>query len=269
MELKHVLKISREIARDAANLIRSRAGVQVMEWKGAFDPVTQVDRDSEKLITQRLRNAFPNHGILAEEGTSVSPEQGFCWIVDPLDGTTNYAHALPYYGISIALSQNGVPVLGVVIAPELHLEFHAVLGHGARLNDRPIHVSNVDQLARGFLATGEPYNIRDNLDYHVGLFKKFAAGALGIRRFGSASLDLCHVAWGRYDGYWEAGLKAWDAAAGMLIVSEAGGKVTDYRGQPHVLGTSETILASNSILHDALLDTIKLSPPLDKRRFLV
>jgi len=256
ISLKETLEEAKSIAREAGDFLRAHAGMQIMEFKGAFDPVTKLDRESEQMITSRLKKAFPDHGILAEEGTAVQSKAGYCWIIDPLDGTTNYAHGLSAYAVSMGLTQDGKPVLGVIYAPQFDELFHAVAGGGAFCNDKPLHVSKEANLERGFLATGEPYAVRKNLDAHLRFFKNMVNRSLAIRRFGSASLDLCHVACGKYDGYWEAELKPWDAAAGILLVEEAGGKISDYRGNPYVLAESKTLLATNGLLHTQMMEAL-------------
>lgn len=257
MNLKPYLTAAKGLAQEAGSLLLSHAQTtHKMEFKSKYDPVTDLDRQSEKIITDGLKKAFPEHGILAEEGTQVRSGSRYCWIIDPLDGTTNFAHGLPYFSVSIALAMDGKPIVGVVYAPKLQQEFYAYQGGGGFLNDTQIKVSRESDLTRSFLATGEPYNIRENLDYHVNLFKKCVDKSLGVRRFGSASLDLCYVAGGKYEGYWEAELKPWDAAAGILILQEAYGQVSDYCGQPYVLEKSKTLLATNGLIHSSLVEVL-------------
>jgi len=258
MNLEPYLKAAREIARDAGQLILAQSStMHTMEFKEAFNPVTVIDRQSETLITQALMKRFPDHGILAEEGTSIHQEKDFLWIIDPLDGTTNFAHNLPQFSVSIGLLIEGKPSVGVIYGPRFDEEFFAMRGGGAFLNSKPIHVSSVDALERSFWVTGEPYSIRKNIDYHLKLFKGMVNKTLAIRRFGSACLDFSNVACGRFEGYWEAGLKPWDAAAGVLMVEEAGGKVTAYDGSPFDVRNPETMVASNGILHSAMLEVLQ------------
>lgn len=258
MNLEPYLAAAREIAHGAGRLILSKASTpHPMEFKEAFNPVTIIDRQSESFIIEALTKRFPDHGIVAEEGTAVHPDNDFLWVIDPLDGTTNFAHNLPQFSVSIALLIEKKPAVGVVYAPCFDEEFYAMRGGGAFLNSKSIHVSAVRKMEHAFLVTGEPYTIRKNIDYHIGLFKAMMKRTLAIRRFGSACLDFAAVACGRFDGYWEAGLKPWDAAAGVLLVEEAGGNVNDYHGKPFDVLYPDTLLASNGQLHSALLEVLK------------
>lgn len=255
--LESFLREARNIAQRAGDLLLARFDVlHEVAYKGEIDPVTETDKISEGFITESFQKAFPDHGILAEEGTVVEGKGKYCWIIDPLDGTTNYAHRFPVFGVSIALLEEGKPVVGVIAAPKLGEEFHAIRGRGAFLNGQPIHVSKQPSLGRSFLATGVPYNVRSRLDYHMEFYKKFLDAALAVRRAGAACLDLAYVACGRFDGYWETGLKAWDAAAGILLVEEAGGKISEYSGNPYRLKESPDIVASNKHIHPAMVDML-------------
>jgi myo-inositol-1(or 4)-monophosphatase len=249
-------------AREAGALLRARAhGAKRVEYKsGAVDLVTDTDRDAEALVVAHLRRAFPDHVIVAEEassGTTISTPtvDQYAWYLDPLDGTTNFAHAFPHFCVSLALARGTEPLLGVVYDPMRDELFAARRGGGATLNGAPIHVSGVDDLNRALLATGFPYDRRARGDFYLSFFADFMQRAQGIRRGGSAALDLCYVACGRCDGFWEWKLRPWDTAAGTLIVREAGGSVSDFRGGAFDLFGEHT-LASNGHLHAAMLQVL-------------
>jgi len=246
-------------ARLAGALLRDRArGAKRVEYKsGAVDLVTDTDRDAEALVVDHLRRAFPDHVIVAEEassGTTISgpTAEQYAWYLDPLDGTTNFAHAFPHFCVSLALARGTEPLLGVVYDPMRDELFAARRGAGATLNGAPIRVSDVDDLNRALLATGFPYDRRAHTDFYLSFVADFMQCAQGIRRGGSAALDLCYVACGRFDGFWEWKLRPWDTAAGTLIVREAGGSVSDFRGDAFDL-FGEQALASNGHLHAAMI----------------
>ncbi|HXH85628.1 MAG TPA: inositol monophosphatase family protein, partial [Nitrospira sp.] len=224
-----------------------------IDYKGAIDLVTSVDRESERRIVDILRRNFPAHSILAEEETNViGAQRDHCWIIDPLDGTTNFAHGYPQFCVSIALEHEGQVILAVVYDPLRDECFRAVKDQGATLNDIPIRVSNAQELDKSLLATGFPYDHRENADYYLAFFKGFMTRCQGIRRAGAAALDLCYLACGRIDGFWELKLRPWDTAAGSLIVKEAGGKLTDFSGNPFSIRGNET-LGSNGHIHDEMV----------------
>jgi myo-inositol-1(or 4)-monophosphatase len=227
-----------QAARSAGDLLRRRIdSIREVRHKSAVDLVTDVDLQSEREISQALLAAFPTHGILGEEGGArVGSESRFRWIVDPLDGTTNYAHGFPFFCVSIGLEVDGELILGVVYAPCADELFVAERGAGATLNARPIRVSETGSLMQALLATGFPYD-RGRLPHALRSFEALSLRSQAVRRVGSAALDLCYVACGRFDGYWEHVVHPWDLAAGALLVSEAGGEV----------------LASNGSLHAALI----------------
>lgn len=223
--------------------------------KGEIDLVTEVDCAAERLIIKIIRKAFPDHAFLAEESQTAG-DSPYRWIIDPIDGTTNFAHGLPVCSVSIAYEEKGVVKLGGVYDPCRNELFFAERGKGAFLNGKKIKVSKTRLLNDALLATGFPYHRRQDPDKYLKPFREFLMQAREIRRLGSAAIDLCYVACGRFDGYWEAVLKPWDKAAGILIVQEAGGKVTDYKGitstlsQPSVVSTNGHIHAQVlSILH--------------------
>ncbi len=223
------------------------SGIRV-EFKGKFDLVTEADRQSEALIVTRIREQFPDHDILAEEADYGCQGSDYRWIIDPLDGTTNYAHGFPWFAVSVALEINGRLELGAVYNPYVGELFFAERGAGAFLNERPLQVSTISTLERSLVATGFAYNHKrckaNNYDY----FTRFQKEAQACRRPGAASLDLACVAAGRFDGFWEMFLKPWDLAAGILLIKEAGGYVSDFDGRPMNLHSLEC-LASNRLLH--------------------
>jgi myo-inositol-1(or 4)-monophosphatase len=229
--------------------------------KGAIDLVTEIDLDVERGFRAMIGERFPDHQVLAEElggGSDIPP--GPCWVFDPIDGTTNYAHGLPIFCASLALEIDGVAHAAAVYDPTRKELFTAERGSGAFLNGRPLHVSDTERLLDAMLVTGFPYDVHQRVDEIVGLFGAFVGRARAVRRLGSAALDLCYVAAGRMDGFWESDLKAWDIAAGLLIVGEAGGRVTSMRGEP-ITSRGRNVLATNGHLHSAMLEVIAQRPP--------
>lgn len=221
-----------------------------ISYKGDADLVTQADQRSEKLVVERLRREFPAHAIVAEEGGGKENDSPFRWFVDPLDGTTNFAHHFPAFAVSIGLEQEGEVIAAVVYNPANGELFTAERGEGACLNGQPIHVSRIDRLAVSLLGTGFPTHKRtENPNIHY--YWQFTLASHGVRRVGAAALDLCSVACGRLDGFWEFGLKSWDTAAGTLLIREAGGCVTDFSGKPFVPG-ERVCLASNGLIHEEM-----------------
>ena len=209
-------------ARKAGEVLRSRFGTEhKITYEGEVDLVTEVDAEAERVIREELLGTFPTHGMLAEEGGELAGEEGTRWIVDPLDGTTNYAHGLSIFCVSVALERSGEVVLGVVHDPMGEETFVGERGRGATLNDQPIEVSDTDELIHALIATGFPYD-RSEMPEALELFGRLAATTRGMRRLGSAALDLCYVASGRIDGYYERGIWPWGLAAGSVIVEEAG-----------------------------------------------
>jgi myo-inositol-1(or 4)-monophosphatase len=250
--LTRELEVAIAAAEAAGEVLRNGFGQhQEIKFKGEVDLVTKADENAEQAIKQVLRETFPNYGMLAEEGGELKGEGNVRWIVDPLDGTTNFAHGLPLFCTSIALERDGEIVLGVVYDPMANETYTAERGGGATLNGEPIGVSDTAEPRRALLATGFPYD-RDQVPSAVKLFGQFAVRTQGMRRLGSAALDLCYVAAGRLDGYYERGVKAWDIAAGMMILREAGGKATNYSGHELDLEIGE-VVASNGLLHPDLL----------------
>ena len=227
--------------------------------KGDVDLVTKFDTGAQDILVGRLSADFPGHGFLAEEGLSKPSASGFRWILDPLDGTTNYTHTFPVFSISAALEFQGQTVLGLVYDPMREEMFTAAAGSGARLNGLPIRVSNVGRLDESLVATGFPYDLRETSDNNASHWSRFLFLVQALRRCGSAALDLCYVACGRFDGFWEMKLMPWDVAAGALIVVEAGGKVTDFRGRDHRPDVPEA-LATNGLIHRAMVEVLGRGP---------
>ena len=252
--------------RDAAVAIAEEAGAILLEGygrrhdperKGAIDLVTEYDRRSEELVLRRLAERFPGSAVLAEESgaharTSDSPLR---WIVDPLDGTTNFAHNYPFFAVSIAAELEGEVVAGAIYDPVRPEMFAAARGAGATRNGEPIHVSAIPRIEDALLVTGFPYDVRERPERLIPTFQAFLTRAQAIRRDGSATLNLAYLAMGRFDGFWEASLAPWDLAAGTLLVREAGGRVTNYRGEPFDLGAGE-MLATNGALHAEMIEVL-------------
>jgi myo-inositol-1(or 4)-monophosphatase len=253
-----MLNFAIRVAKDAGRLLRDRVGTRIdIEHKGAINIVTDVDLASERLIREAISTYYPRHEILAEEGGLSESGSEYRWIVDPLDGTTNYAHGYPIFCVSIALECKGEVVLGVVYDPMRDELFTAERGGGAALNNRPIHVSKTAELMQGLLSTGFPYDIKTSKLTNLDHWANFAMNAQALRRDGAAALDLCYVACGRFDGFWELNLSPWDTAAGALIVTEAGGHVTNFTGGPFSNYKPE-VVASNGLIHDRMLEVLKL-----------
>lgn len=231
-----------------------RLGSAKVSHKGEIDLVTEADLASEELIIERIRSRYPQHGILAEEsGEAVivgETRSKWKWIIDPLDGTTNYAHGYPCFSVSIAAENSGVLEIGVVYDPSRDEMFAAERGQGATLNDRSIRVSDVEELNRAMVCTGFPYNVRERHDF-AREFANFTLNAQAVRRDGSAAIDLAYVACGRFDGFWEDGLNPWDMAAGVLLIQEARGLVTNYASGPVDIYKKQ-VLASNGLVHEAM-----------------
>jgi myo-inositol-1(or 4)-monophosphatase len=225
-------------------------------YKGDINPVTEVDTLCEKAIVQMISEVFPDHDVLTEERPFEGKGSSWKWIIDPLDGTTNYFHGFPCFCVSIGLEVEGEVRLGVVYDPLLDELFHAEKEAGAFLNGNRIHVSQVDQLDRSFLSTGFPYDVREHTDFYLRYFRKFISKSFAVRRPGSAALDLSYLAAGRFDGFWELKLQPWDVVAGSLMVTEAGGRITDFQSRPFHIYSGE-ILASNGLIHQEMVQAIQ------------
>jgi len=276
-----IAQIGRQAALAAGAVMRQNyPKPHLITMKGAIDPVTETDFQCQKIILAMLRQAFPDHGFLAEEKGEegivehppaaasdhahpglpweADPLRPTCrWIIDPLDGTVNFAHGFPMFCVSIALEVDGVLEYGVIYDPLRDELFEARRGAGASLNGRPIRVSRTDRLERALIATGFPYDIRERVPETLARLGRMLANTQGVRRAGSAALDLCYVACGRVDGFYEENLKPWDTAAGLVIVTEAGGKITTFDDRDYDID-SPNILASNGVLHDKIIDIIKI-----------
>jgi len=250
-------KVGTEAALEAGRLLMRHFRTKFsIAHKGDINIVTELDVAAEKLIVSRILEAFPTHSVLAEENHPDAARTRFTWIIDPLDGTTNYAHGLPFFCVSIGLEIDGQVEWGVVYNPNLEEVFTARRGQGAFLNQERLQVSKVSPLGASLLATGFPYDIRTSEQNNLGYFREFALTAQAVRRVGSAALDLCYVGCGRFDGFWELKLNPWDCAAGCLVVQEGGGRVTDFSGQPSSIYGGEFV-ASNGIIHDEMLAVIQ------------
>lgn len=222
--------------------------------------VTEIDRRSEEIIITKIKQRYPHHDFLAEESGSHAVQSEYRWIIDPLDGTLNFTHGFPIFCVSLALEVKGEIVLGVIYDPNMEELYSAEKGRGALLNNKPIRVSTTRTLIESMLVTGFPYTIRNNPDNAVQHFNNFLMEAQAIRRLGSAALDLCYVAAGRFDGFWEVALNPWDMAGGVLILEEAGGKYTDFRGFPTDIYHKQ-LLVSNGVIHNQMVAVLKKGMP--------
>ncbi len=253
-----MIRIAMEAAREGGAVLRRFLGrVRHIETKQneQSNLVTEADKASEEVIVSIIRRHYPKHAILAEEGGASGDSLQTRWIIDPLDGTTNFTHAFPMFSVSIGVEQAGEIVAGVVYDPIRDEMFHAERGGGAFLNGKPIHVSTVDTLDRAMLVTGFPYNVRENPNYCHERFIAFLMHAQAVRRLGSAALDCAYVAAGRLDGFWEVALQPWDKAAGALLVTEAGGMISNFEGGPHDL-FDPPFLGSNGRIHARMVDVL-------------
>jgi len=255
--MEQFLSVAWEAAEEAGALIRETwQQSKQIQYKSAIDLVTSADREAEERIVRVLQKRFPDHSILAEEETNIAGSQNiYRWIIDPLDGTTNFAHAYPHFSVSIALEREGEMILGLVYDPVHGEVFKAAKGCGAFLNEKSVRTSRVKELDKALLATGFPYDRRERAAFYLSFFSAFMVRSQGIRRNGSAALDLCYLACGRIDGFWEFKLHPWDTAAASIIVREAGGTLTDFSGSPFSIWGEET-LGSNGIIHGEMLRAI-------------
>jgi len=254
-----MLNFAIETAREAGHLLLEKFGrITSINKKGDINLVTEADLASEALIIERVRSYYPRHSILAEESGEAVIKGGdstWKWIIDPLDGTTNYAHGYPCFCVTLALEHNGEIVIGVTYDPTREELFAAEKGHGATMNGKPIRVSAAEKLSESLLVTGFPYDFksRPNFSRH---FTDFLMSSRGVRRDGSAAIDMAYVACGRFDGFWEEGLNPWDVAAGYLLIEEAGGHVTFYDGSAYSIYRTP-IVGSNGLIHSQMLDVLK------------
>jgi myo-inositol-1(or 4)-monophosphatase len=251
------LPVALDAARGAGQLLREELGGtrRIRHKRSVIDLVTEMDQRAEAFIVERLLGAFPDHAVLAEESGATDGRSEYRWLIDPLDGTTNYAHGLPVFAVSVALERAGVVELGVAYDPSRDECFVAERARGATLNGEAIRVSSVDALDQALLVTGFPYDIRTTSETNLPEYATLSVRAQAVRRLGSAVIDLCYVACGRLEGFWELALGPWDMAAGGLIVQEAGGRVTNVRGGPWRL-EGPGVLATNGRVHDAILTAL-------------
>jgi myo-inositol-1(or 4)-monophosphatase len=247
-----------EAADQAAEILVNNFGknFEIGRKKDYNDLVTEIDRQSEKKIIEVIHQHYPEHNILGEEGGDNKKKSDYRWIIDPIDGTINFTHKLPLFCISIALEIKGVISIGLVQAPLTGEKFWAEIGGGAFLNGKRIHVSSTENLADALLVTGFPYGARHNIRNCIDHFVNFVKLGLPIRRLGSAALDLCYLACGRFDAFWEVNLNPWDVAAGYLIVKEAGGRVTDFSGNEYSVYMKEILASNGRTLHEEMIDVL-------------
>lgn len=249
-----------EIAREAGEIIREgfNKNLQIGYKSNESDLVTNIDKASEKLITDFVRKKYPSHGILAEESGNIKSGSEYSWVIDPLDGTVNFAHGLPIFSVSIGLQKNDETVAGVVYDVAQNIIYSGERGSGAFANDEKIEVSKNSNIAHSVLVTGFPYNIKENPYNALDKFVALTKASRGMRRLGSAAIDFCYVAKGVFDGFWEVYLNPWDICAGKLIVEEAGGLVTDFEGN-QININSKQILATNGKIHSNMVEILQKS----------
>jgi myo-inositol-1(or 4)-monophosphatase len=258
---KLIEKVGIEAARKAAEILlrhhKNRAFT--VQYKGDVNLVTDADLEAEKTVIETIRNAFPTHVILSEENKNSHNESlvGPVWIIDPLDGTTNFSHGVPHFAVSIGFRENSENQFGIVYQPVTDEMFIGRRGQGAFLNGQKISVSKTSIINRSLIVTGFAYDRRESVQNNLSEFCHIEMSCQDVRRFGAATLDLCYVACGRFDGYWEHKLSAWDVAAGMLIVEEAGGKVTDFKNNPVTDLWCGELTATNGIIHDSMNELIQ------------
>jgi myo-inositol-1(or 4)-monophosphatase len=256
-----MLELAMRAAREAGAILQDYAarGFQIAH-KGRINLVTEADLASERHIKRLITSHYPNHRILAEEsGLSLHSSDEYCWIIDPLDGTTNFSHGFPCYAVSIGVEYKGRSVAGVIYDPTRDEMFAAESGAGATCNGQRIQVSDVERLEKSLLVSGFPYDVRERMGEYLPAWREFLRHAQGVRRFGAAAIDMAYVAIGRVEGFWEHGLNAWDTAAGWIIVEEAGGRVTKLDGSPFDNHTP-SLLCTNGKIHDEMLDVLRSLP---------
>jgi myo-inositol-1(or 4)-monophosphatase len=258
MDLEPFKQTAIEAARKSARILRARFGnISHIREKENAEIVTEADTQSEEVIVSTIQADFPDHAVLGEECGLIPGASEYKWIVDPLDGTVNFAHQIPIFSISIAMAVRDTIVLGIILDPINDELFAAISGQGAQLNGEPIQVSATRTTAKSLLVTGFPYNVREILEPVMVRYGSCLRASQGMRRLGSAALDLCYVACGRFEGFWEQNLKPWDSAAGALMVVEAGGRVTTFSDQPYTVKHAE-ILATNGLIHREMLGLLEL-----------
>ncbi|RPI06883.1 MAG: inositol monophosphatase [Ignavibacteriae bacterium] len=254
-----MLQVAVEAALDAGKYLKMNVGkIRHIERKGGQETnlVTEIDKKSEQMIINKIKQHFPHHDFLCEESGPAEVKSEYRWIIDPLDGTVNYTHGLPIYCVSIGLEYKGDIILGAVYDPSREELFTAEKGKGAWLNKKRLEVTKTTTLIESLVVTGFAYDVNERPEPSVTHFRNFLAESQAVRRLGSAALDLCYVAAGRFEGFWEGVIHPWDMAAGVLIVTEAGGKWTDFRGYPSTV-YKEDILATNGLIHDQMVAVLK------------
>ncbi len=262
MVWEEALKVAEEASRVAGEMLRRHIdSSREIVYKGAVNLVTDFDRRSQEVIFSHLSSRFPDHDFLAEEDLCEQRGSEFRWIIDPIDGTTNYVHNFPIFCVSIALEWKSTVVCGVIYDPMRGEMFSAISGKGSVMNGHRIQISATEDLDKSLLATGFPYDVRESEVNNIDHFANFATRAQAIRRCGSAALDLCYVACGRFDGFWELKLSPWDVAAGVLIVEESGGRVSDFQGETASI-YGKDLLASNGLIHEQMIQILKLGKQL-------
>jgi myo-inositol-1(or 4)-monophosphatase len=258
MDIEAAKRVGIEAIYKGAKVLRNHFGrISQVSQKGAFDLVTEADTESEKQIIETIWNTFPDHAILAEESGENKGTVEYQWLIDPLDGTTNYVHQLPFFTISIALAVSGNIELGLILNPMDGELYSAIAGKGAELNGKPINVSSIASVSDSLLITGFPYDFNEIVDPAMNRFSVCQQASQGVRRLGSAALDFCYVACGRFDGFWEQNLHPWDKAAGAIIAAEAGAVITDFSNQPFSINQKE-ILVTNGRIHQEMLSLLKI-----------
>ncbi len=258
MDLEHAKRVGIAAAYAGAQVLRDRFGnIAHIDKKGAFNLLTEADIESEKKIITTIREAFPDHAILAEESGASEGTGEYRWLIDPLDGTTNFAHQLPIFAISIALTIDAEIVLGLVLNPMDGELFSAISGQGAELNGKPIKVSSTESVCESLLVTGFPYNFSEVEEPLMRRFTVCQNASQGVRRLGSAALDLCYVACGRFDGFWEQNLNPWDTAAGAVIATEAEAVITNFSNKSFTVNQKE-ILVTNGKIHQEMLSLLEI-----------
>jgi myo-inositol-1(or 4)-monophosphatase len=253
------------LAFGAGKIIKDGYGRKIqIDMKGKIDLVTEIDRQSENYLVSAIRAQFPGNTVITEEQGRFEGEDNQVWYIDPLDGTVNYAHGVPIFSVSIAYVENNQVMMGAVYDPMQGELFTAERGHGSRLNGRSIQVSQANKLDQSLLVTGFPYDVHTNPENNLNHYVNFALRSRGVRRLGSAAIDLAYIAAGRFDGFWEIRIHNWDIAAGSLLVEEAGGRVTDQRGGSDFISVTPSILATNGRIHDQMLAMLNGQPVADE-----
>ena len=253
-----MINVAIEAAREAGQFLKESVGkVRTIEIKEGEERnmVSEIDRGSEERIIRIIRRHYPTHGILGEESGSSTPGADYKWVIDPLDGTTNFLHGLPVFSVTIGIEYRGEIIAGVVYDPNQDILYTAEKGSGAYMNGERMHVSKTEKLINSLLMTGFPYDVARNPGHTVEHFVSFLMEAGAVRRFGSAAIDLCYVAAGKLDGFWEVNLNPWDMAAGVLMVKEAGGTLSDFEGSPLSI-YDKKVVASNGVIHSAMLGVL-------------